>query len=620
MSSRVQKNPALYSRLERLPDSAGVYLFANARGKVLYIGKAKSLRKRVRSYFQRVDRHDAKTAGLVAQVASVEVIVTDTEVEALILEANLVKEQRPRYNINLKDDKHYPYVEVTLAEPFPRLLIARRVRDNGSRYFGPYANGSSLRKTLRNVTRLFKIRTCNLTIPHPTGRPQKVCLEYHIGRCGGPCAGLESSAEYRAGVTAAMLFLEGKNRKLIEELTARMNAAAEEERFERAAGLRDQIDGIRATLQKQTVDLAKAVDRDVIALALGDGEGVGVVMQIRDGVLIGRQDVRVTPGELSERAEATEEFVTQYYSARPDIPPSIHVSVALPDAALVERWLTNRRGDTVTVSCPKSGPGQSLVGMAESNARLTLEEMLIQKRGLRERPAPMVSALQTALRLPQAPARIVCFDISNTGATDAVGAMSCFVNGRPRKSEYRKFKIKTVRGQDDVAMMGEIVRRYFARVSAGEIERPDLVVIDGGRGQLNAALTALHATNVAEQASIGLAKRLEEIYFPDRSQPITLSKTSPALMLLKQVRDEAHRFGVAYNRKTRAKRTLTSQLDSIPGIGPARRNALLKKFGSVSAIGRADADEIAQTPGITKPLATSVKASLAGARKSAESA
>lgn len=603
---------SLQTKIANLPASPGVYLFRSSRGVVIYIGKAKSLKNRVRTYFQKTASADIKTRQLVSRIADFELIVTDTEIEALILEANLVKEHRPRYNIILKDDKHYPYIKVTTNEPFPRTLVVRRIEKDGARYFGPFTSAAAMRKSLKYISQLFKIRTCDLVLPHPQGKTYKVCLDYQIGRCGGPCENFQTQEDYAESVEAVTLFLAGRGRRLTGELEEKMYAAAESSDFEKAAELRDQINSLKGLTERQKVDVAQKVDRDVIVIAVEDGEGVVVVLQIRDGVLIGRQEFGLKPGELATPADALREFLGQYYNQQPNLPREVYLPFSVADRELLSSWLSDMCGAKVAIIVPQKGEKRKLIEMAETNARLLLGEALLRRRGYREKIAPMVKLLQEALSLDSPPNTISCFDISNTGVTDAVGAMSYFKKGKPFKGEYRKFKIKTVSGQDDYAMMREVVGRYFFRRQKESKAFPDLVVIDGGRGQLNAAVAELESLKISDQPIIGLAKRLEEIYFPDRDQPITIPKNSPALSLLKQVRDEAHRFGVDYNRQIRSKRTITSKLDSIKGVGPAKRQALLKKFGSVKKIGEATIGVIQETPGLNLALAERIKKHLSG--------
>ncbi len=603
----------LREKLKALPSGPGVYLFKNKLGKVIYIGKAKSLKNRVRTYFQKTRSREAKTARLMSLIYDFELFVTDSEMEALILEANLVKEHKPRYNIALKDDKHYPYIKVTVQEAFPRVVVVRKVENDKARYFGPYTSVASMRKTIKFITNLFKIRSCDLVIPHPKGKPYQVCLDYRIGRCGGPCEDFQSEANYRESVDSLLLFLAGKSQSLVRDLEVKMSEAAERSEYELAASLRDQIVGLKSVTERQKVDSGDNVDRDIIAFAHDENEreAVAVVLQVRDGALIGRQDIRIKPGELASNEEVLSEFLGQYYNHQPNLPSEVYLPFALADEALIADWLSSARGKKVRVTWPQRGEKLRVVEMAASNARLLLGEVLVQKRGYREKIAPMVASLQKELSLKEAPKTICCFDISNTGVTEAVGAMSYFRNGKPLKREYRKFKIKGVTGQNDVAMIREIVGRYFFRLKDEKKEFPDLVVVDGGKGQLNAACAELQALGIEGQVIIGLAKRLEEVFFPGYSEPMTVPKGSPALALLKQVRDESHRFGVTYNRQLRKKRTLTSDLDKVPGVGPAKRVALLKKFGSVKKIREASVLELAETTGVSTMLAEQIKANLA---------
>lgn len=596
--------PQLELKLKNLPTSPGVYMFKDAAGKIIYIGKARNLRNRVRTYFRSSQNLDRKTLRMVARAADVELLVTDCEVEALILEANLVHEHKPRYNVDLRDDKHFPYVKITTAEPFPRVLIVRHLEKDRATYFGPYTNVKAMRRTVGLLMRLFTIRTCNLTIPHPSGKEQKVCLDYYIKRCGAPCEGLQSVEEYRELVDSVVMVLSGKSKKLIERLSQKMQAASEAMEYEEAARRRDQIEAIQSTMIKQHVDVGELVDRDTISLAREGRDAVAVVMQIREGVLIGRQDFQLATDVDDSDETVLETFLQQYYNHQPNLPQEVHLPISLPGIELLEEWLRRLKGEKVAMHTPKIGKKMRLLDLATSNARLLLDELLIQKRGQAERTSKMVTSLKDALKLSVAPRRIACFDISNTGETDAVGSCVLFQNARPRKSEYRHFRIKGTRGQDDYKMMREVIGRYFYRIREDEsLSPPDLVVVDGGKGQLSSALAEMTALGFADQPVIGLAKRLEEVFVPSVSDPITIDRRSPALMLLKQVRDEAHRFAVTYNRKVRTKRTIKSALDGIPGIGPARRELLLKEFGSVKRIKEASVEELTRLKGITPALA-----------------
>ena len=600
----VSKLPeALAEKLAALPASPGVYLFKDAGGRIIYIGKAKNLRHRVRSYFRSSVPDDPKTARLVAKIRDVELMVTENEVESLILEANLVREHKPRYNVNLKDDKHFPYIKITTDEPFPRILVVRRLERDRATYFGPYTSAKSMRRTLDLLTRLFRIRTCNLVLPHPQGDLYKPCMDYQIKRCDAPCAGLQSEAEYRRAVESVIMVLQGKSEQLIAELTERMQAAAAAERFEEARVLRDQIRGLEAVRVKQHVDVGTLVDRDIVAVARDGTDAVAVVLQVRQGAVLGRQDFQMTvPRDDSDEA-LLETFLEQYYNHQPNLPEEVHIPLPLSGVKLLEEWLSRERGGAVRVISPRRGDKARLVELAARNARLLLDELLIQKRRQQERTSKMVTALQQELGLTVTPRTMVCFDISNTGATDAVGSCVFFENGRPKKSEYRRFRIKGVTGQDDFRMMREVVGRYFHRLNEEARPRPDLVVVDGGKGQLSAALAELAALKVEDQVVVALAKRLEEVFLPGQSEPVTLSRSSPALLLLKRIRDEAHRFAVEYNRKVRTRRTVTTALDRVRGVGPARRQALLRTFGSVRRIRQATVEELAAVPGISTDLA-----------------
>jgi excinuclease ABC subunit C len=599
-------------KLANLPESPGVYLFKNGQGKVIYIGKAKNLKNRVRSYFQD-SHHDVKTTALVAQVADFELMVTHNEIESLILEANLVHEYKPRYNIHLKDDKHYPYIKVTMGEPFPRIMVVRRLAKDSSRYFGPYTNIKSIYKTLQFLARLFKIRSCHLVIPNPGNKPYKVCLDYHIKRCEGPCEGLVSSEDYRRNVDGLLMMLSGKSKELIRQLTDRMAQASEETRFEEAMTIRDQIEQIKTMMTRQSVDVGEVVDRDVINLAREGGVTMAVVMQIREGVLIGRQDFLVESEQADSDEEVMQTFLTQYYNHQPNLPEEIVIPSELPDMKLLQSWLRESRESRIKLIVPKIGDKMPMLVLAAKNARLLLDEKLIQKKMFSERMSKMVLSLKEELKLANSPRTMVCFDISNTGETDAVGSGVYFDNGKPKKGEYRHFKIKGVKGQDDFKMMREVVGRYFHRLKEENKQPPDLVIVDGGKGQLSNAQEELESLGFKDQTIISLAKRLEEVYVPGLSDPITIPKASPALMLLKRIRDEAHRFAITYNRKVRTLRTIKSALDDIPGVGPAKRQLLLTEFGSVERIRQMSIEELSHLKGITPKLAEAILQKLAAA-------
>jgi excinuclease ABC subunit C len=596
-------------KLKNLPTSPGVYIFLNDGGRPIYIGKAKNLRNRVRTYFQASGPVMERTRRMVAQVADLDLIVTANEIESLILEANLVHEHRPRYNVMLKDDKHFPYIKIT-NEPFPRVLVVRRFERDQATYFGPYTSSKGMRRTLSYLMQLFKIRTCNYQIPPPEGKKLQVCLDYRINRCMGPCEGLQSQEDYAEAIKSVKLVLSGHGRRLVEQLEAKMHAASKALDFEEARELRDRIEAIKSVWFKQNVDIGEIVDRDIIALAREGNDGLAVVMQIRDGVLIGRQDFRLSAEGDDDDAVVLETFVKQYYNHQPNLPDEICVPSELPDAPLLEEWLRQAKGSKLPIVTPQKGQKVRLLELAARNARLLLDEVMIQKRQVKERTSKMVTSLKDELKLVNSPRRMACFDISNTGETDFVGSCAYFENGKPKKNQYRHFKIKGKSRQDDFTMMREVIGRYFHRLREEDTEPPDLVVVDGGKGQLSSAVAELKSLGFDGQPVIGLAKRLEEVFLPELSDAITIPRGSPALMLLKRIRDEAHRFAIEYNRKVRQKRTIKSQLDDIPGIGPAKRAALLKQFGSVKRIGEASLKEIAAVKGITPQLAERIKTAL----------
>lgn len=583
----------LRDKLEDLPTKPGVYIMKDDVGKIIYIGKAKILRNRVRTYFAQAPEINPKVAALKSKIADFELIVTDNEIEALILEANLVKKHKPRYNINLKDDKRYPFLMITQDDDFPRLVVTRTMRRDDGIYFGPYANVGGMRETYKMITRLFKLRTCKLKIPHPKGEGRyKVCLQYHIKRCDGPCVGLQSKADYDKEVQKVIKLLQGKSASLIDQLQVEMKQLALDQNYEEAARVRDQIRTIEAIMQKQKVVADHAVNRDIIAFARSGGDIAAVVLQLRDGLLIGRQNFHLKADAGDNESDIAESFFKQYYLSSTMVPEEVYSSFQPEDEKLIQQWLTQRRGDRVALQVPQKGEKLRLVEMAEANARLLLQELLKQRRERAGKLPAAVAMLQKDLYLTTPPVNIVCFDISNLGPADPVGSMVFFRNGKPLKRNYRHFKIKTVVGQDDFAMMREIVSRYFTRVLTGEAEMPDLCIIDGGRGQLGAALEALKEVGINDLQICGLAKRLEEIVLPGEKRMLSLPRTSPSLKLMQAVRNEAHRFAITYHRSLRDKKTERSLLDAIAGIGDKRKEQLLKSFGSLEAIRAADVEAI----------------------------
>lgn len=605
-------------KLKNLPSTPGVYIFKNDQGKPIYIGKAKNLRNRVRTYFQRSSQLDLKSVRMISKVVDLELLITANEIESLILESNLVHEHKPRYNVMLKDDKHFPYIKITTDEPFPRILVVRRIEQDKATYFGPYTSARNMRRTLTFLTRLFKIRTCNYPLGSGDGKTYKVCLDYHIDRCGGPCEGHQSEEEYRELVKSVIMVLSGKSKQLIDELTDKMQEASAALEFEEAKEFRDQAEALRSVMIKQNVDVGEYVNRDIISLARDGRDAVAVVMQIREGVLIGRQDFQLSAEDDESEAVIVEAFLERYYMNQPNLPDEIHLPLQLPEIKLINAWLRELKGAAIKLHTPQAGKKVKLVDLAATNARLLLDEILLQKQTVSQRTSRMVTSLQESLNLNFAPRRIVCFDISNTGVTDAVGSCVCFDNARPLKSEYRHFKIKDLRGQDDFQMMRQVIGRYFHRIAEEQLQPPDLVVVDGGKGQLSSAMAELQSLGFDRQPIISLAKRLEEVFLPGQSDSITIPKSSPGLMLLKRIRDEAHRFAISYNRKVRSKRTIASSLDNIKGVGPAKRAALLKKFGSVKRIREATPEELTEIRGINPDLAAVILSELARNQQSTQ--
>ena len=596
------------AKLRHLPARPGVYLMKDAVGEIIYVGKAKSLRSRVRSYFQSGATHSLKTRELVRRVEDLETIVVDTEAEALILENNLIKEHRPRFNISLKDDKTYPYIKVT-AERFPRVYVTRRLEKDGSRYFGPYTDVRRIRQSLDLVKRLYTVRSCKHDLPD--AKVDRPCLDHHMGLCHAPCVGLQSREEYGAMIGEIVEVLGGHTQRAAARIAGEMQAAALEMNFERAAELRDALQRLKSMEQRQRIVDVEGADRDVVGFARDGAEGCGVVLLIREGKLLGRE-----AQFLSNLADESDEnvlaaFVSALYSGRaqrdPDgIPGEILLPMDFADRELLEELLRRLCGRAVRVCTPERGKKVSLVDLSAQNARHLLEERKLIGNKAAERAPDALYELQGSLGLAEVPRTLVCFDVSHTQGTETVASAVFFENGEPNKGEYRKFRIKGQWGNDDFASMHEVVTRYFSRRQEESLPLPDLAVIDGGKGQLGAALKALEALGLTEQSVISLAKREEEVFVPGKADPLRLSRRSQSLRLLQRIRDEAHRFAVTYNRKLRTKRTIRSELSEIPGVGAARQKALLARFGSMRAVAAASETEIAALPGFGPALARKV--------------
>ena len=591
-------------KLDALPASPGIYLMKNRDAQIIYIGKAKSLRSRVRSYFQE-SGHDGRRQfnALVRNVVDIDYILTATEQEALILEATQIKAHKPRYNILLKDDKKYPFIRIT-DETFPRIFSTRDVVRDGSRYLGPFSNARAMHATLEMMHKIFPVRNCESQLPSDK---IKLCLEYHIHRCEGPCKELVNSEDYKKSIDSAVRFLQGKNAEVIKELQRRMEEASTELRFEKAAKFRDQLEALESMRARQKVVLDAPIDRDVLAVARSDDEACCSVLEIREGRLLGKKHHFLGGIMESTSEEILSAFVRQFYLQTDFIPAEIHLPVLLPEADEIAAWLSSKNGGKVSLTTPQRGAKVEMLEMAEKNAAFLLEERQLKRELQKDRIPQSVFALQRDLHLSAPPRRIEGIDISNFHGTDSVGSLVCFVDGKPRRSQYRHFKIKDIDRPDDFASIHQVVLRRFRGLQERGEDFPDLLMLDGGKGQLSSALEALRELGLENQPVIGLAKRLEEVFLPGQSKPLLLPKTSASLRLLQILRDEAHRFALEHHRKLRGKRTLTSALDAIPGIGPTRRTALLQTFGSVRRLREISVEEIAQVKGFSLKLAEELK-------------
>ncbi|MFL5528469.1 MAG: excinuclease ABC subunit UvrC [Gemmatimonadaceae bacterium] len=595
---------AVATKLAHLPDGPGVYLWKGRDGSTLYVGKAKRLRSRVRSYFANDQLESIKTRHLVGLIADLETIVVPSEAHALILEANLIKEYRPRFNIALRDDKSYPYIKVTVQEPFPRVFVTRRLEDDGAEYFGPYTDVGTMRRSLNVVKKIFTVRSCNYDMP--AQMPERPCLDYYIKRCKAPCILAQSQHDYRAMIDEVVLFLSGRPDEVVRRVRERMDLAAEQLDFERAAELRDVLHHLEQMEEPTVVLEVEGGDRDVIGYARDGDDACVTVLRIRSGKLLSREQRFLTNIDGEDDADVLTVFLAGSYVGMQEKARQLLLPFDFPDRELIEQSLPDSR-----IQIPQRGPRRDLIALAEQNARHLLEELKLSSMEAEERAGDPVYELGRELGLQRLPRSLVCFDISTTQGTDTVGSCVWFENGRPKRAEYRKFRVKTVEGTDDFASMGEVVRRYFERRVQEGKSLPDLIVIDGGKGQLSAAHTVLAELGLGERPLISLAKREEEIFVWGKTDPLKLSRRSPGLRLLQQARDEAHRFAVTYNRKRRSMRTVTSELLKVPGIGPVKRRQLLKEFGSVQGVREAGAEAIAKLPGFNPERARKLLESLA---------
>jgi excinuclease ABC subunit C len=609
--------------LDTLPDKPGCYLMKNDGGRIIYVGKAVNLRARVRSYFHATAHEHPKTDKLVREIADIEWIVVGSELEALILEMNLIKRHRPRFNVRLKDDKRFPYIKVHWADRFPKVTVTRQMTSDGARYFGPYTSVWAVHQTLDLLRKIFPYLTCNRDI---TGRDSRACLYYDIKLCTAPCIGTISQADYRQVIDDLCKFLEGRTDPVVGRLTRAMESAAEDLQYEKAAAIRDQLQAIDRVVERQKVISSDQTDSDVIAMARADGEACVQVFFIRSGKLIGREYFVLEGTEEEADQEVLAEFVKQFYAQAAFVPDKVLLPETLVEAQIISQWLNSRKpGESVEITVPHQDINQQLVEMATENAVETLNALRTRWEADKNRQTVALAELQEALDLPEPPGRIECYDISTTQGVASVGSMVVFEQGTPEKKLYRRFNIKSVLGQDDFASMEEVLNRRFRRWQAArEAEDgvgkkpdpafavlPDLLLVDGGKGQLSRAVAVLEAYNLLGRVPVaGLAKEHEELFVPGQHESIFLERHSQGLYLLQRIRDEAHRFAITAHRKRRSKQGLASRLDVIPGIGPTRRKALLNAFGSIEGIKDAPAEEIAKLKGITLELAQNIKLQL----------
>lgn len=612
----------IQEKLKILPDHPGVYIMKDIDDNVIYVGKAISLKNRVRQYFQSSRSHSQKVRSMVERIEDFEYILTDSELEALILESNLIKKHRPKYNVLLKDDKHYPYIKVTVNEQYPRVLLVRRIERDGARYFGPYTSSRAVKDTLEVIRKLFPIRDCSRNLDGDFS-VQRPCLHYYIGECLAPCQGNVDRDEYNEMIDQICKFLDGKHHDLIDELKEEMERASKALEFERAALIRDRIMAVEKVLESQKIIWTDDMkDRDVIAFADSDPHIIVQIFFIRKGKLIGSEHFILEDSYGNDMGYVAESFIKQFYAEDTYIPKELFIDREIEDLTIIEDWLSSKRGNRVYIKIPKRGEKSKLVDLAAKNASEVAQNMLTRNRRKEDRTIGASKELAKQLNLESAPYRIEAFDISNMQGVESVGSMVVFEGGEPKKSDYRRFKIKTVIGPDDYASMQEIISRRYKRglKEAEELKRkgkdlnsgkfsnmPDLILIDGGKGQLGAAALVLNKLGIDHIPIISLAEKFEEVYVLGKEDPIVLPRNSNALHLLQRIRDEAHRFALSYHRSLRQKSTLHSSLEDIPQIGPKRRVALLRRFGSIDGIRSATLDELCSVEGMNIQAAKNIK-------------
>ncbi len=613
----IDLNETLIQKLETLPKVPGVYLMHNAKGRIIYVGKAINLASRVRSYFHASAQVTARTRRLVGEIRDIEWIITDSEVEALILEANLIKKHRPRYNVRLKDDKRYPYLKVT-DEDYPKVLITRQMERDGGRYFGPYTSTRALRETLDLLRRMFPYRTCDRDI---TGKDRRACLYHDLKLCTAPCIAEVDSEQYNAVIEQLIRFMGGESEGVMADMRREIQEAATTLQFERAAQLRDRLQALEHVMEHQRIITTAATNQDVIAVACDNGNACVEVFFVRNGKLLGREHFVMEGGGCDDEDEIVTAFLQQFYTDAAMVPPEILLPARIAEAAVLEQWLRTKRGDVVYLTVPREGPDLDLLNLASTNATETLRLLKAQWAMDKHRSEKALAELQEGLAQDRTPVRMECYDISTTQGVEVVGSMVVFEHGVAKKSHYRRFKIRTVVGQDDFASMREVLMRRFdrwRRISEGELrgtrgsqawaKLPDLLIVDGGKGQLGMAVEVLEHFGLQEQVPVvGLAKRYEEIFKPDRRVPIRFDPAAPAILLMRRIRDEAHRFAITYHRQRRRKVGLASQIDEIPGIGPVKRKALLKHLGSLHNIQTATEEQLAEVPGISEVIAGNIR-------------
>jgi excinuclease ABC subunit C len=670
LTQQPERSPGFQQRLRALPQSPGIYIMRDRAGTVIYVGKAVSLRNRVLTYFRSLKNQPPKVWRMVENVYDFEVILTGTELEALLLENRYIKRYKPRYNIRLKDDKTYPYIMVTVGEEWPQVLSTRSVKDDGSRYFGPYPGLTTVNETIELLDKLFPFRTCDKEI---TGHDARPCMQYFLHRCLGPCAGLADKAAYNDGIKQVMLFLDGKQDRLITDLRKQMEDAADSLEFERAAVFRDRLRRLESVAEQKRVFTTANTDEDVIAFARRDGEACVQIFFIRDGKLLGREHFMLEGTADSEPGEILESFMGQFYEDVTSVPPNILLQYDVSDADIIQSWLREKRGTKVAISVPRRGEKRDLVEMAARNASETLEQLRLRYLSDEQKSTAALTELQEVLKLNVWPRRMECYDVAHLQGTDVAGAMVVFEQGMPQKKEYRRFQIRGV-SNDDFSSMREMLTRRFKRAAVEKVAQarenslalarggagespghgsdyeavarleyeqalgepelgdseavvaakaeapsvngaseggwavlPDLVVIDGGKGQLSAAQQVMHELGLLDIPMIALAKREEEIFVPGKSEPVMLSERSEGLRLLQRIRDEAHRFSNSYNRKLGAKRATQGKLDSVPHVGPVRKKALMREFGTLKAIREATIEQLMAVPGMDRAAAESIK-------------